>query len=361
MTRWKSNWDEAKQHFIDWWNREGLVVGAWRGTKSSGPPHEKTVAPSKPESIRDRYTNWERRAIWNHHMLSRQMFPADVLPVSDCHISPGDLALILGSEPEFSKETVWHNPIFQKDQDPEKLPPLVFDETNYWWQIMEQTVRTAVDLSQGKYLVGGPELMENMDVLAILRESQNLMFDMIDRPEWVERKINEINQAWFEAYQRIYDMLKMDDGSSVWGAFRVWGPGKTAKLQCDVSAMISPDLYDRFVAPGITAQCEWLDYSMYHLDGTQAICHLESLLNIDSLDAIEWTPQAGIETGGNPRWYDMYRKILEAGKSIQVLDVAKDEIIPLLDAVGSKGVYIMTRFTNAAEAQEIETIVDKYR
>lgn len=24
---WKVNWAETKQHFIDWWNHEGLVLG----------------------------------------------------------------------------------------------------------------------------------------------------------------------------------------------------------------------------------------------------------------------------------------------------------------------------------------------
>ncbi len=43
------------------------------------------------------------------------------------------------------------------------------------------------------------------------------------------------------------------------------------------------------------------------------------LLAIEPLDAIEWTPQAGIEPGGNRRWHDLYRRILAAGKSVQVL------------------------------------------
>ena len=100
---------------------------------------------------------------------------------------------------------------------------------------------------------------------------------------------------------------------------------------------------------------------MYHLDGTQAVCHLEALLEIESLDAIEWTPQAGIEGGGNPRWFEMYEKILEAGKSVQVVDVDKDEIIPLLDAIGGRGVYVMTSFSSSNEAETMMSKVEQYR
>jgi len=358
---WKSDWEETKQHFVDWWHRDGMVLGAYGVPIADAPPHAETESPPRPESIRDRFENGERRARWNHHRLAQQTFPADVLPVSDTHIGAGDLGLLLGSEPGFTKETVWFSPVMHRAFEPETLPPLVFDEANHWWRVIEQTTSTAAYLSQGNYFVGCPDLVENMDILSALREPQRLLVDMIDRPEWVKRKIEEINQVWFEAYQRIYDIIKSEGGSSVFGPFRIWGPGKTAKLQCDGSAMISPAMFDRFVVPSLTEQCEWLDYSMYHLDGTQAICHLDSLLRIASLDAIEWTPQAGIEGGGDPRWYGLYRRILEGGKSVQVVGVAKSEIVPLLDAIGSRGVYVMTWFTNAEEAEEITSLVGRYR
>jgi len=356
---WKLNWEETKQHFLDWWQRDGLVIGAWGAPLSNGPPHEKTTAPDPPSSLRDRYENGKRRAEWNHHILAQQTFPADILPVSDSLISPGDLALFLGSEPGFSKETVWFHPTMNEEEAPETLGPLTFDESNHWWQVLKETILAAAELGRGKYLVGCPDLMENIDILAVLRDPQVLLLDMIERPEWVEQKVQEINAAFFEAYQRIYDIIKLEDGSSAFGAFRVWGPGKTVKVQCDASAMFSPAMFERFVMPCLTEQCDWLDHTIYHLDGTHAMCHLDSLLSIDSLDAIEWTPQAGIEGGGDPRWYDLYRRILEGGKSIQAVGVAKEEIIPLLDAVGTKGVYIMTWFNNDQEAEALLGEVEK--
>jgi len=217
-----------------------------------------------------------------------------------------------------------------------------------------------VELSRDKYLVGCPDLIENVDVLSSLRGAQTLCMDMVERPEWVEQKVWEINEVWFAAYQRIYDLIKLEDGSSAFGAFYIWGPGKVAKLQCDASAMFSPAMYQRFVVPMLTAQCEWLDHSLYHLDGTQAMKHLDSLLAIESLDAIEWTPQAGIETGGSKRWHDLYRRILAAGKSVQVVNVEPDEVLPLLDAIGRKGVYMLIQFKDEREAEQIGERVGNY-
>ena len=159
----------------------------------------------------------------------------------------------------------------------------------------------------------------------------------------------------------IYDIIKLEDGSSTFGPFSLWGPGKTAKVQCDASAMFSPDMFKRFVVPGLTEQCEWLDFSLYHLDGTQAICHLDALLGIDALDAIEWTPQAGIEDGGHPRWFPLYRRILDAGKSVQIIGVNKEEFVHLLETIGGKGVYALVSSSDAAEADEIGSIAERYR
>jgi hypothetical protein len=269
--------------------------------------------------------------------------------------------LYLGSEPGFSPETVWFEPCIDQCESPDDLPSFHFDETNRWWQLTKATLEACARMGKDKYLVGCPDLVENVDILAALRDPQTLLMDMIERPEWVEQRVAAINNVWFDVYQRIYDIIKLPDGSSAFGAFRLWGPGKTAKVQCDACAMFSPDMFQSFVVPSLTKQCRWLDNSMYHLDGTQAVCHLDSLLSIAELDAIEWTPQAGIEGGGHPRWFDMYKRILDAGKSVQIVGAQRDEVLPLLDAIGGKGVYVITNFASDKEAEALMTEAEQYR
>lgn len=357
---WKSNWPQTQQRFLKWWNHEGLLVGMWGAPETDRCIHESVTPPVVPPTLDQRYCDAAFRAEQNHYRLSRSIFPLDVIPSATTDLGPGSLALFCGSQPGFAEDTVWFYPSFEDVENPESLPPLKFDGSGHWWKTTEAILRACAEKARGKYLVGCPDLIENMDVLSSLRGAQTLMIDMLERPEWIEQKIWEINQVYFDAYQRIYDIIKMPDGSSSFGAFYIWGPGKTAKLQCDASAMFSPDMYRRFVVPALTAQCEWLDNSLYHLDGTQAVVHLDSLLSIEPLDAIEWTPQAGIETGGNKRWYEMYRRILAAGKSIQVVNVELDEVRPLLDAVGPKGVYMLIQFKDQWEADEVQKIVGEY-
>ena len=96
------------------------------------------------------------------------------------------------------------------------------------------------------------------------------------------------------------------------------------------------------MAPPLTVQSRRLDYSIFHLDGHQCIKHLDLLLDIDALDTNEWTPDPLVPKGGDQKWHAMYRKILEAGKSLQAIGVKPEEVEPLLDAVGGKGMTIIT-------------------
>ncbi|MDD5348782.1 MAG: hypothetical protein PHQ12_01095 [Chthoniobacteraceae bacterium] len=357
---WKPNWEETKQHFTEWWRRDGLVISMW-GAPPSDHPRSGPPAPERPATVAEAYTNnaWRVRKI--HHDLSRSAFPADIVPIADTNLGPGSLATFLGAEPRFTPETVWYTPCMEGIDAPEDLPPLRFDPENRWWRLTEDLLRQSRAQAGTDYMVGCPDLVENIDILAALRDPQTVLLDMIERPDWVRAKLREINQVWFEAYRRIYDIIKLSDGSSACWAFYHWGPGKTAKVQCDLSAMFSPAMFAEIVLPSLTEQCEWLDHSVYHLDGTQALCHLDHLLGIGALDAIEWTPQAGIERGGSPRWYDLYRRILAAGKSVQIVDVMPEEVPPLLNAIGTKGVHILTQFRNEREAADLAARVKRPR
>ena len=189
-------------------------------------------------------------------------------PSSTRDLGPGNLATFLGAEPEYALDTVWYHPCIT---DPDTHPPLRFDPANPWFLRQQAILEEGMRVSQGRFLVGMPDLVENVDILAALRDSQKLMFDLIERPDWVHERLAEINQVYFAAFERYFDIIRDPWGGNAFSAFYIWGPGKTAKVQCDAGAMISPRMFRQFVVPALTEQCEWLDYSLFHLDGTQAI------------------------------------------------------------------------------------------
>jgi hypothetical protein len=280
--------------------------------------------------------------------------------MAETQLGPNTLALLLGAEPHFASDTVWINPILHEVQDVRSLPPFQFDPDNRWLRLLEAQGRRHRELGAGRYLVGLPLLVSNLDILATLRDPQMLLLDMLDNPEWVLRSLQEINQVYFQAYERLYDVCKDPDGSvGCWG-YSQWAPGRTDLLACDVSAMISPEMFRDFVKPALTEQCAWLDYPVYHLDGTQCLCHLDHILDIEPLKAVEWTSNTE-EPGTHERWFPLYKRILDAGKSVQILGGNTDTIEPVLKAIGSKGVYIYGSNNTIEEIEAAARIADRWR
>ena len=300
---WKPDWSLARQAFLDWWEHRGLALYI---TAPRAEPVEKLPEPRKPRDVEEQWTNvelWGQSAIYN---MSRTFWGGVATPTFwSCIGGPGSLGLFLGAIGHPAADTLWYEPVIS---DPENYPPLKLDRNNIWWHRHMDLLRYGARESRGRFLVGLPDLIENIDTLAQVREGQFLLLDLMERPDWVKAKIAEINRAFFEAYDEMLAVTRDPWGGSAFAAFSIWGPGKVAKVQCDFSCMISAEMFREFVVPQLREQCRWLDYSLHHLDGTQAMHQLEPLLEIEELDAIEWTPQAGIEGGGHPRWYDMYRR-----------------------------------------------------
>ncbi|MFI5384613.1 MAG: hypothetical protein ACHQ50_00680 [Fimbriimonadales bacterium] len=347
---WKDDWTIAKKRLRGWWRGEGPALCAIAPQDS---PWEDIPDPAPATSPQQFWTDIDWRLQNQIAAMSRCYYGGVAFPYLDSQIGPGSLGLFLGNEPGFAWDTVWYKPCIE---DPE-TPKLEISRTNPWLELHLEFIRRAMAAAHGRFLVGIPDLIENLDTLAQLREPQRLMMDLVERPGWAREKIAEINGAFFEVFGQMFELVRDEDGGNAFAAFHIWGPGKTAKVQCDASAMISPAMFQQFVVPALTEQCEWLDYSMYHLDGTQAIQHLDALLEIEALDAIEWTPQAGIERGGDPRWYDLYRRIRAAGKSVQAVDVEPEQVGPLLDAVGPGGMYVMVQAESERQARDLECLV----
>ena len=209
---WKPDWEETKRHFTDWWNRTGMVL-ATHNNPYRALPMEPVDDPGPAPSIEYLYTVPRYRVHSMHYGVAHHDYILDNIPVPHLDHGPGSLAMFLGSEPHFTRDTVWYAPCMDP-QAPESHPPLRFNPHNKWWKLTEETMRAAMERADGRYLVGFPDLIENIDILAAMRDPQRLLFDLIERPEWVEQKAREINQVWFGAFQRLYDIIRLPDGSS---------------------------------------------------------------------------------------------------------------------------------------------------
>lgn len=82
-----------------------------------------------------------------------------------------------------------------------------------------------------------------------------------------------------------------------------------------------------------------LDNTLYHLDGIGELNHLDSILSIKELDAVQWVPG-----DGNPpqeEWPDVLLKIHNAGKNLQLFG-GLEALAKVEKILGtSKGIHLL--------------------
>jgi hypothetical protein len=92
-----------------------------------------------------------------------------------------------------------------------------------------------------------------------------------------------------------------------------------------------------------------LERSIFHLDGPDALQHLPWLLSLPQLNAVQWVFGAG--NGPAARWLDVYRRCLDAGKSVQVMAESPQDAIDVARALGHRGVWLRLDHEFATRAE----------
>ena len=354
MNTWKPNLEETKKRYINWWNHKGIILNMWEHFQEGVKPHADIPMPPAPRDLNQKWFDPEWRADYLDWYVAHSSLMADMLPVANTQLGPGSLAAILGGVFEGGEDTIWIHP------NPNYSDDIVFNPNHPNYLLHKDLLKACKRKAQGHYYVGMPDLMEGLDVLAAIKGTDQVLLDTVMQPEMLEHQMQQINDIYFQVFDELYDIIREGD-EMAFCYFSSWAPGKMSKLQSDISTMISVDDYRRFVQPFIREQCQKIDYTLYHLDGVGAMHHLDALLEIKELNAIQWTPGVGEPQGGSPKWYDLYKKILAHGKSIMACWVTLDELRPLLDNVGGDGVHLEMDFHNEQEVEQAIRIIEEYQ
>lgn len=333
---YKKNWETAQEKWKNYWKQQNtgrpLMCVIARKPEvehlSNGEPVEggyrDVICQGKyyglPEELmwkdmEDKYQNADRIVARYRHFCETHEFLAESFPNLNVDFGPGSLASYLGSEIGFKEDTVWFNPCLE---DWEDVPEFKFNPDSKWFKKHMDLVSRCRELAGDDFYIDMPDLMENVDVLASLRGAQEMLYDMIDEPEIIDARVKEIENIYYEYYDRFYDVIKDKDGGNAYTVFQVWGPGKTVKLQCDFSAMMSPANFRDFIQEPLRKQAAKADQVLYHLDGPDAIKHMDALMEIKEINALQWTSGDAGPDGTLEDWDVIYDKARAAGKSLWI-------------------------------------------
>jgi hypothetical protein len=346
---YKPDADKVIARMEAWWNKAILDRATIQVTAPK--PNPKPLPEKQHATLREHWMDVEYVVERAAREISNTYYPAEQLPCFWPNLGPEVLTACYGAEMEFSETTSWSKPILH---DWAGVPDLKLNLKSEYNQTLRAMQQLAFDIGKGKFLVGMTDIHPGADLAASFRDPQQFCFDVLEEPECVKSLMQHIWHAFFDFYESQREVL-LANGQTLTTS---WLPlfdanGRYYIPSNDFSIMISNEMFREYFIPEIVAEIEWLDRSIYHLDGPGALRHLDTLLEIKKLDAIQFVYGDGAKPAS--RWLHVYQKIQDAGKNIHVL-IEPNELDAFMDALNPEGVML---HTNADSAEEADDLVER--
>ena len=135
METWKTNLDETKKRYIDWWNHKGIILNMWEHFQEGVKPHADIPAPSPAKDLNQKWFDPQWRAEYLDWYVAHSSLKADILPVANTQLGPGSLAAILGGVFEGGEDTIWIHP------DPDFNDEIVFNPEHPNWLLHKELLK----------------------------------------------------------------------------------------------------------------------------------------------------------------------------------------------------------------------------
>jgi len=277
------------------------------------------------------------------------------VPIFNPNLGPDVFSAFFGADLKFSPDSPgtswidWSSPLLKDYSD---LSKLKLDKSNPFYRKIVSLTLEAAQRNNGRYCVMPTDLHGGFDALAVLRGGPEVAsMELVDHPDGVQAAMKMLYQAWEEVFDDYWDMVKDSQrGTPSWTG--TWAPGTMFPVQSDFSCLVSSPMFREFILDELVWEAEHLDYSIYHLDGVECLQHLDAILEIPRLNAIQWVRGARYENKPVSVWFDLYRKIQAKGKAIVVYP-QPSEIPGILDNLKPEGLLIHTWAPSVEEAKDI--------
>ena len=332
----EKQWDKVAKRFGDWWAGKSETALVNARVRDIAPTRPAPPAPILTQATCADFSFTPKQLIDRaDYELSQFSFIGDAFPqLNMTCFGPGVCAAFMGAKLDNSSGRVW----FSAEKEITDISELHFtyDNTNMWLQRVLEICHEGAARWQGEVIVGMVDMGGILDILASFLDTQNLLVELYDNPEEVKRLQDEIIDLWLKFYRDINDVLApARRGYTDWSL--IYSDRPSYILQSDFSYMIGSDMFGEFVMPELTRLTRSIENTIYHLDGKGQVPHLDQLVTLEHLKAVQWVPGDGEKPF--EQWPEVYRKVIDAKKGVMTHG-SLDQYKKIVSDLGSpKGVF----------------------
>jgi hypothetical protein len=240
---------------------------------------------------------------------------------------------MLGCEIRGSAQSMTSEPWMDSLHVPEELSL----DGNPWFEKYAEFLEKFSAASQGRFPVGQPIMRGASDMLGALRGQTNLVFDFADNPQRIRTLSHAVTDLFLQVIERQHTLTKPFYGGSAMGFYHLWCPGPCIWTQEDLSALMSPRLYRKFLLELDCKIFEGYDYTLFHMHPSSFFI-LDDLLSIEALKVI----QINKDVGGPPikDMLGVFQKVLDTKRLVIWGDLTQDDLEIILRELPYEGLYL---------------------
>lgn len=131
-----------------------------------------------------------------------------------------------------------------------------------------------------------------------------------------------------------------------------------AHPECQLSSLISSDLFNEYCLPIHRHETALATHNVYHVDGPDVARHLDHILEMDSINAIQWVQGVG-DDYPIMQWIDLIRRIQDAGTSV-IVDLHKDDLDEFIKVMDPRGLFLWIATESEEEEHEIIRSLERW-
>jgi hypothetical protein len=310
-----------------------------------------TLNRSRWPTLKDRWFDVEYQIESFERVAGASVFYAETFPVFWPNLGPNVYAAFYAGRLEFAEVTSWYEPVLANLDDLAPLKRDPFQSLNF--KKLEQLTAAALERCRGRYFVGYTDLHPSLDCVAAWRGATELCLDLVESPE----KLVPLLDLSVRDFHRIFDdfdtMLKKWNQPSVsW--MGIPSCGKMHIPSSDFASMISPEHFKEFSLPQLRREIAGMDHNIYHVDGKGVARHLDAILSIPEIQAIQWVQGMGEDT---PilQWVPLLKRIQAAGKSV-IVDLRLAELEAFIGQMRPEGVFLCLEVDQGQEPEILKRL-----
>lgn len=247
-----------------------------------------------------------------------------------------------------------------RSEPPENIAECIsnieFSEENPWVRKLAEFIYKLNRYSKGRYPVGVTLMRGISDLLSAFFGGEGFLFKIYDSPDEMLDLADKLADYWISFGKFMMNRLELFHGGTGCFFYSVWCPGRTIWMQEDAAALLSPEMYGRFIHPFVLKIIGHFEHTVMHL-------HPSRFMPVDYLAGSRLgVLEIHVDKGG-PRAEELYKyhmKALENKPLVIWGDILDEDLAYILDRLPCEGLAVNMAVSSPEEARKIwDTAIGK--